>query len=123
MDKFAILIDVFDKNVRIDSFICSIDSIHPITFPDKEPYQGLKLYISGSLENGFEFSPDGYELWIRFSKERVGKWLPYIIDRQYTFIFKIIEEPLCDIAKKAANKDVYDSVDEFNRIKKFKKEI
>lgn len=123
MNKFALLIDVFDKNVRIDSFIYCLDSIHPITFPDKEPYQGLKLYISGSLENGFEFSPDGYELWIRFSKNHPGKWMPYLINKQYTFILKIIEEPLCDIAKKETNQDVYDSVDKFNHIRKFKKEI
>ena len=123
MNKYALLIDVYDENNNIDSFIHSLDSLRPLTFPDKEPYQGLKLYISGSLENGFAFSPDGYELWIRFSKDHPGKWMPYLINKQYTFIFKIIEEPLCDMAKKETNKDVYDSVDEFDRIKKFKKEI
>ena len=122
MDKFALLIDVYDKNENIDSFIYSLDSIHPVIFPDKKPYQGMELYISGSLENGYEFSPDGYELWIRFSKEHDGKWLPYLIDRQYTFIFQIIEEPLHDMAMKDENKDVYDKIDEFDRIKKFKKE-
>ena len=123
MNKYALLIDVYDEHNNIDSFIHSLDSLRPLTFPDKEPYQGLKLYISGSLENGFAFSPDGYELWIRFSKDHPGKWMPYLINKQYTFIFKIIEEPLCDMAKKETNKDVYDSVDEFDRIKKFKKEI
>ena len=123
MNKYALLIDVYDEKNNIDSFIHSLDSLRPLTFPDKEPYQGLKLYISGSLENGFAFSPDGYELWIRFSKDHPGKWMPYLINKQYTFIFKIIEEPLCDMAKKETNKDVYDSVDEFDRIKKFKKEI
>ena len=123
MNKYALLIEVYDDKNNIDSFIHSLDSLRPLTFPDKEPYQGLKLYISGSLENGFAFSPDGYELWIRFSKDHPGKWMPYLINKQYTFIFKIIEEPLCDMAKKETNKDVYDNVDEFDRIKKFKKEI
>lgn len=121
MNKYALLIDVFDKNVIIDSFIYSLDSIHPITFPDKLPYQGMELYISGSLENGYEFSPDGYELWIRFSKEHDGKWLPYLIDRQYTFIFKIIEEPLHDMAINNEIPGPTDKVDEFDRIKDFKK--
>lgn len=121
MNKYAVLIDVYDKNENIDSFIYSLDSIHPIIFPDKLPYQGLELYVSGSLENGFEFSPDGYEMWIRFSKEHDGKWLPYLIDRQYIFIFKIIEEPLHDMAMKNADKDAYDKIDEFDRIKEFKK--
>ena len=121
MEKYVLIIDVFDIEKLVDSFCFDLKNIHPITFPDEEPYQGLKLYISGSLENGFEFSPDGYELWIRFSKNHSGKWIPFLIDRQYTFIFKIIEEPLHDMAKKETNKDVYDSVDEFDRIKKFKK--
>ena len=43
--------------------------------------------------------------------------------KQYTFMLKIIEEPLCYIAKKETKQDVYDSVEEFDRIKKFKKEI
>ena len=59
MNKYALLIDVYDKNENIDSFIYSLDSIHPVIFPDKKPYQGMELYISGSLENGYEFSPDG----------------------------------------------------------------
>ena len=121
MDKYALLIDVYDKNENIDSFIYSLDSIHPVIFPDKKPYQGMELYISGSLENGYEFSPDGYELWIRFSKEHFGKWLPYLIDRQYTFIFKIIEEPLHDMAMNNEFPGPTDKVDEFDRIKEFKK--
>ena len=121
MNKYALLIDVYDKNENIDSFIYSLDSIHPVIFPDKKPYQGMELYISGSLENGYEFSPDGYELWIRFSKEHFGKWLPYLIDRQYTFIFKIIEEPLRDMAMNNEVPGSIDKVDEFDRIKEFKK--
>ena len=121
MDKFALLIDVYDKNENIDSFIYDLENIHPLVFPDKLPYQGIKLYISGSLENGFSFSPDGYEMWIRFSKEHIGKWLPYLIDRQYTFIFKIIEEPLHDMAMNNEIPGPTDKVDEFDRIKEFKK--
>ena len=121
MEKYVLIIDVFDIEKLVDSFCFDLKNIHPITFPDEEPYQGLKLYISGSLENGFEFSPDGYELWIRFSKNHSGKWIPFLIDRQYTFIFKIIEEPLHDMAINNEIPEPTDKVDEFDRIKDFKK--
>ena len=92
MNKYVLIIDVFDKEKLIDSFCFDLNNIYPVVFPDKTPYQGMELYISGSLENGFSFSPDGYEMWIRFSKEHDGKCITYLIDRSYTFYFRVRED-------------------------------
>lgn len=117
MDKYALFIDVFDKSEIIDSFVYSLDSLNPITFPNKLPYQGMKLFIAGSLENGFEFSPDGYEIWVRFSHNKEGIWKPYLVDREYKFVFTVALKQEYEIF----NENVYDNVDEFERIKNFKK--
>ena len=112
--KYALFVDVFDKEDIIDSFVFPLDSINHITFPNKSPYQGMELFITGSLENGFEFSPDGYEIWVRFSYNKVGIWKPYLVDREYKFVFTVaLKQEYENI-----NKNVYDNVDEFERIKK-----
>ena len=122
MNKYKLIVDVFDKENLVDSFSYPIDSIYPIVFPDKLPYQGMKLYISGSVANGFEFSPDGYELWIKFSLDHDGKCITYLIDRSYTFYFRVREDnDLHDMAMNNQMKEPYDQIDEFNRIKEFKK--
>ena len=119
MNKYALFIDVFDKSEIIDSFVYSLDSLNPIVFPNKLPYQGMKLFITGSLENGFEFSLDGYEIWVRFSNNKVGIWKPYLVDREYKFVFTVaLKQEYENI-----NENAYDMVDEFDRIQKFKKEM
>lgn len=119
MDAYNILVDVYKKQELIDSFLYSINDTNPLTFPKKEPYRGMKLYITGSINNGYSFSPDGYEMWIRFSNVKEGIWKPYLIDQEYTFIFTVVKQ--IDTAKE--DKNVYDNIDEFDRIKKLKKEI
>ena len=119
MDTYSVLVDVYKKQELIDSFLYSIDDINPLSFPKKEPYQGMKLYITGSLNDGYAFSPDGYEMWIRFSTAKEGIWKPYLIDQEYTFIFIVVKQ----IGTTKEDKNVYDNIDEFDRIKKLKKEI
>ena len=122
MQKYVLIIEVVDEEKRVGSFCFDLGNIHPATFPSESPYQGLKIYISGSLENGFEFSPDGYELWIRFSKDHDGKWVTYLMDRPYTFYFKLREDrALTDLMTNKKFLGSSDEIDEFNRIKEFKR--
>lgn len=122
MGKYNLIVDVFDKDKLIDSFCFDLNAIHPVAFPNRPPYRGMELYISGSLENGFSFSPDGYEMWVKFSKEHDGHCVTYLIDRSYTFYFRIREEDA--LREMGLNNNIpgpTDRVDEFDRIKDFKK--
>lgn len=122
MKNYRVIIDVFDKEKLIDSFCFGLDSLYPVVFPDRLPYQGMTLYISGSVENGFSFSPDGYEMWIKFSKEHDGKCITYLVDRSYTFYFRVREDnTLHEMAMNNKMPGPTDRVDEFDRIKDFKK--
>lgn len=122
MKKYHLVIDVFDEEKLIDSFIFDLGNIHPVVFPDRLPYQGMELYISGSLENGFSFSPDGYEMWIKFSKEHDGKCITYLVNHSYTFYFRIREDNLLhEMGMKNETPGPTDIVNEFDRIKDFKK--
>ena len=121
MEKYKLVIDVFDKEKLIDSFSYSLKDIHPVILPNKLPYQGMEIFISGSINHYLEFSPDGYELWIRFSKEHDGKCIYYLIDREYIFYFRIKEDnDLKEMVKNDKNVDPNDRIGEFENIKKFK---
>ena len=83
-----ILVDVFVDNHQIDHFEFPLKLGDFITFPEDKPYCGLRYYITVGPNNTYEFSPDGYELWIRFNDTCVGRCVEYLNGKSYLFTFK-----------------------------------
>ena len=84
-----LLVDVFVQDEQIGHFEFPLNNLkEPIAFPDEAPYNGLKYYIGVGPNDTYEFSPDGYEMWVRFNDERVGQCVEYLDGKSVTFLFK-----------------------------------
>ena len=85
--KKVLLIQVFDEEKEIDSFEFSFEGVPGLITLPEDFYHGLSFQIGTDGKGGYEFSPDGYEMWIRFSDNRVGQLIEYINGKSYKFLF------------------------------------
>ena len=85
-----ISVDVYVNDEQIDHFEFPLKLGECIKFPDKPPYNGLEYLITVGPNDTYEFTPDGYELWIRFNDKIVGQCIEYLNGRNHLFFFKII---------------------------------
>ena len=63
----------FDKDTLIDTFDLPIQVKDTSLFLIDPPYNGLRYYISSCIDGVYEFSPDGYEQFIKFSDRESDK--------------------------------------------------
>ena len=92
--KRILTIKVFDDDKEIDSFEFPFDDISkPIALPNDDFYRGLSFHMSVDGHGGFQFSPDGYEMWIRFGDERTGQLIEYLGGKSHKLLFrtKVVE--------------------------------
>ena len=82
-------VDVYDQDVFVEHLELPIKVGENLVFPNRPPYNGLSYFISSCVDGVYSFSPDGYEMWIKFSDKVVGRCGEYLIDRTYTFLFKV----------------------------------
>jgi len=83
-----ILVDAFVGDQQIGHFEFPLKLGESIVFPEEKPYDGLQYRISVGPDNTYEFSPDGYEMWVRFNDERVGRCVECLDGRSVLFLFK-----------------------------------
>ena len=88
MKEIIVLVDVFFGEKQIDHFEFPLKDKWVIEFPKREPYQGLSYHISVGPQNTYEFSPDGYEYWVRFNDQVAGQSVEYLCGHNYRFIYK-----------------------------------
>lgn len=89
MGRFA-SVDVYNADKLFEHLELSLEGEY-IVLPDKPPYQGLKYYISYRGEY-ISFSPDGYEYFVKFGKDRTGQVIEYLDGKSYKIVFKEIEK-------------------------------
>lgn len=83
-------VDVYLKDQLFDHLELSLEGDY-ITFPSRLPYQGLEYYINYRGDY-YSFSPDGYEMTIKFSNSFSGTCIEYLQGKSYKLVFLVIEK-------------------------------
>ena len=83
-----VIIKVYDKDQLVDTFDLPLKFRDFISFPDRPPYHGLRYYICGCYDEVYEFTPDAHEFFVKFSTQRVGQIIEYLVDRSYKITFQ-----------------------------------
>ena len=88
MEERIILVDVFVEEKQIDHFEFPLKLGKAITFPDRKPYEGLSYKIVVGSGDTYAFTPDGYEMWVRFNDTCVGRCVEYLDGKSHVFLYK-----------------------------------
>ena len=92
MKEERVIVKVFDKDELVDTFDLPLKTKDYISLPDRLPYNGLRYYICGCYDGVYEFTPDAYEQFIKFSHIMVGQVIEYLVDRSYRITFQAYVE-------------------------------
>ena len=85
--KKVLFITVLSENKEIDIFEFPFEDVPGLITLPEDFYHGLSFQIGTDGNGGYQFSPDGYEMWVRFSDKRVGQLIEYLNGKSYKFLF------------------------------------